>query len=129
MEMVGHKESGPIMDKIKQIVMLGRQSGFFLILACQRPDAKYLQDGSRDQFNFRVALGKLSEQGYSMIFGDAKKEFVSKTIRGRGYVDVGENVISEFYTPLVPAGYDFLGEIGKYTSLPESNTVLFEDEA
>jgi len=129
MEMVGHKESGPIMDKIKQIVMLGRQSGFFLILACQRPDAKYLQDGSRDQFNFRVALGKLSEQGYSMIFGDVKKEFVSKTIRGRGYVDVGENVISEFYTPFVPVGYDFLEEIGKHVSLPESNTVLFEDEA
>ena len=129
LEIVGHKESAPIMDKIKQIVMLGRQSGFFLILACQRPDAKYLQDGSRDQFNFQVALGKLSEQGYAMIFGGACKEFVSKTIRGRGYVDVGENVISEFYTPLVPAGYDFLGEIGKYTSLPERNTVLFEDEA
>ena len=34
---------------------------FFLILACQRPDAKYLGDGIRDQFNFRVALGRMSE--------------------------------------------------------------------
>ena len=119
MEMVGFKESGPVMDKIKQIIMLGRQSGFFIILACQRPDAKYLQDGARDQFNFRVALGRLSEQGYGMIFGETKKEFFPKTIKGRGYVDMGENVISEFYTPLVPAGYDFLGEIGKHTNLSE----------
>jgi len=115
MEMVGMKESAPVMDKIKQITMLGRQSGFFLILACQRPDAKYLQDGARDQFNFRVALGRLSEQGYHMVFGETKKEFFPKTIKGRGYVDVGVNVITEFYTPLVPVGYDFLAEIGRHT--------------
>ena len=115
-EMLGIRDSVPVMDKIKQIIMLGRQSGFFLILACQRPDAKYLQDGARDQFNFRVALGRLSEQGYAMMFGETKKEFFPKTIRGRGYVDVGENVITEFYAPLVPAGYDFLAEIGRYTA-------------
>ena len=119
MEMVGMRESGAVMDKIKQIIMLGRQSGFFLILACQRPDAKYLQDGARDQFNFRVALGRLSEHGYSMMFGETKKQFFPKTIKGRGYVDVGENVITEFYTPLVPAGYDFLAEIGRHTEHKE----------
>jgi len=114
MEMVGMRESTAVMDKIKQIIMLGRQSGFFLILACQRPDAKYLQDGTRDQFNFRVALGRLSEHGYSMMFGEVNKQFFPKTVKGRGYVDMGENVITEFYTPLVPAGYDFLGEIKRY---------------
>ena len=30
-----------------------------------------------------------------------------------GYVDVGTSVISEFYTPLVPKGHDFLKEIKK----------------
>ncbi|HAP6118224.1 cell division protein FtsK, partial [Enterococcus faecium] len=49
MEMLTTKESAVILNKLKQIVMLGRQSGFFLILACQRPDAKYLGDGIRDQ--------------------------------------------------------------------------------
>ncbi|GEQ50237.1 cell division protein FtsK [Tetragenococcus koreensis] len=48
-EMLTTKESMAILNKLKQIVMLGRQSGFFLVLACQRPDAKYLQDGIRDQ--------------------------------------------------------------------------------
>ncbi|MGU8471823.1 FtsK/SpoIIIE domain-containing protein [Clostridium perfringens] len=113
MEMLGTKENAAVLNKLKQIVMLGRQAGFFLILACQRPDAKYLGDGIRDQFNFRVALGRMSELGYNMMFGESNKEFFLKQIKGRGYVDVGTNVISEFYTPLVPKGHDFLKEIDK----------------
>lgn len=113
MEMLGTKENTAVLNKLKQIVMLGRQAGFFLILACQRPDAKYLGDGIRDQFNFRVALGRMSELGYNMMFGESNKEFFLKQIKGRGYVDVGTNVISEFYTPLVPKGHDFLKEIDK----------------
>lgn len=113
MEMLGNRENQEVLNKLKQIVMLGRQAGFFLILACQRPDAKYLGDGIRDQFNFRVALGRMSELGYSMMFGETNKDFFQKRIKGRGYVDTGTSVISEFYTPFVPKGYDFLKEIGK----------------
>ena len=58
MEMLTNREREDVLNKLRQIVMLGRQAGFFLILACQRPDAKYLGDGIRDQFNFRVALGR-----------------------------------------------------------------------
>lgn len=110
MDMIG-REAVQVMSKLKQIVMLGRQSGFFLILACQRPDAKYLGDGIRDQFMFRAALGRMSDLGYTMMFGETDKDFFLKPIKGRGYVDSGISVISEFYTPLVPKGYDFLGEI------------------
>ena len=70
-------------------------------------------DGIRDQFNFRVALGRISEMGYGMMFGETTKDFFLKQIKGRGYVDVGTSVISEFYTPLVPKGHDFLKEIKK----------------
>lgn len=113
MEMLTTKENAAVLNKLKQIVMLGRQAGYFLILACQRPDAKYLGDGIRDQFNFRVALGRMSELGYSMMFGEVNKDFFLKQIKGRGYVDTGTSVITEFYTPLVPKGHDFLKEIGK----------------
>lgn len=126
MDMLG-KESTKVVDKLKQIVMLGRQAGFFLILACQRPDAKYLGDGIRDQFNFRVALGRMSELGYGMMFGsDVQKQFFLKPIKGRGYVDVGTSVISEFYTPLVPKKYDFLKNIGNITT--RTPTVPVADE-
>ena len=55
----------------------------------------------------------MSELGYPMMFGEVDKDFFLKQIKGRGYVDVGTSVISEFYTPLVPKGHDFLKEIGK----------------
>lgn len=129
MDMLG-KESVKVIDKLKQIVMLGRQSGFFLVLACQRPDAKYLGDGIRDQFNFRVALGRMSELGYGMMFGsDVQKQFFLKSIKGRGYVDTGTSVISEFYTPLVPKKYDFLKQIGKLTTKTLADPVADEVQA
>ncbi len=121
MEMLGSKESTAVLNKLKQLVMLGRQSGYFLILACQRPDAKYLGDGIRDQFNFRVALGRMSEMGYGMMFGETDKDFFLKQIKGRGYVDTGTSVISEFYTPLVPKGHNFLIEIDKLVVKTEKN--------
>lgn len=114
LEMLGTKESMNLLSQLKKIVMLGRQAGYFLIVACQRPDAKYFSDGIRDNFNFRVGLGRISELGYGMLFGsDVKKQFFQKRIKGRGYCDVGTSVISEFYTPLVPKGHDFLETIGR----------------
>lgn len=118
MDMIG-RDSAAVMNKIKQIVMLGRQMGFFIILSCQRPDAKYLGDGIRDQFMFRVALGRMSELGYGMMFGETNKDFFQKRIRGRGYVDSGNSVISEFYTPLVPKGHDFIETMREFYQ-PES---------
>lgn len=129
MELLGSKENTVVLSKLKQIVMLGRQAGFFLILACQRPDAKYLGDGIRDQFNFRVALGRMSELGYGMMFGsDVQKQFFLKQIKGRGYVDKGDSVIAEFYTPLVPKGYDFLATIGELNKQRLSSAAVCEAE-
>lgn len=114
MECLTTKENMAVLSQLKKIIMLGRQAGYFLIVACQRPDAKYFSDGIRDQFNFRVALGRVSELGYGMMFGsDVKKKFFQKRIKGRGYCDVGTSVITEFYTPLVSKDHDFLQSIGK----------------
>lgn len=113
LEMLDKKKIDNVMSRLKQIVMLGRQSGYFIILACQRPDAKYLADGIRDQFSFRVALGRNSELGYKMMFGDVDRVFTTSQVKGRGYADSGKGVVSEFYSPSVPKGYDFLGEIKK----------------
>ncbi|MCE3312660.1 ATP-binding protein, partial [Staphylococcus aureus] len=66
-------------------------------------------------------LGRMSEMGFGMMFGsDTQKQFFLKPIKGRGYVDTGKSVISEFYTPLVPKRYDFLGEIGKVIQKKQS---------
>ena len=126
-EMLGTKESVSLLSQLKKIVMLGRQAGYFLIVACQRPDAKYFSDGIRDNFNFRVGLGRISELGYGMLFGsDVKKQFFQKRIKGRGYCDVGTSVISEFYTPLVPKGHDFLQTIGFLAQARQDGTATCE---
>ena len=130
LEMLTTKESTALLSQLKKIVMLGRQAGYFLIVACQRPDAKYFGDGIRDNFNFRVGLGRMSELGYGMLFGnDVKKQFFQKQIKGRGYCDVGTSVISEFYTPLVPKSYDFLGTIGKLAHIRQDGQVACEAKA
>ena len=126
-EMLGTKESVSLLSQLKKIVMLGRQAGYFLIVACQRPDAKYFSDGIRDNFNFRVGLGRISELGYGMLFGsDVKKQFFQKRIKGRGYCDVGTSVISEFYTPLVPREHDFLQTIGSLAQARQDGTATCE---
>lgn len=130
LEMLTTKESTALLSQLKKIVMLGRQAGYFLIVACQRPDAKYFGDGIRDNFNFRVGLGRMSELGYGMLFGsDVKKQFFQKRIKGRGYCDVGTSVISEFYTPLVPKGYDFLGTIWGLAHIRQDGQVACEAKA
>lgn len=80
--------------------MLGRQAGYFLIVACQRPDAKYFSDGIRDNFNFRVGLGRISELGYGMLFGsDVKSSFFRSVSRGVDIV-MWEQALSVSFTRL-----------------------------
>ena len=68
-----------------------------------------------------------SELGYGMLFGsDVKKQFFQKRIKGRGYCDVGTSVISEFYTPLVPKGHDFLQTIGSLAQARQDGTATCE---
>lgn len=115
MAMLDRKQFETVTSALMRVAMLGRQAGYFLILACQRPDSKYFGDGVRDQFNYRIALGRVSDLGYTMLFGENEKEFYLKDIKGRGYVDSGIGVISEFYTPYVPEGYDFMQELYQIT--------------
>ena len=111
MDLLDMKERNDALSYMKQLVMLGRQAGYFLVLGAQRPDAKYLADGIRDQFSFRVSLGLMSDTGYGMMFGDVDKAFVNKKVTGRGYANVGTGSVLEFYSPIVPKGYDFMSSI------------------
>ena len=59
---------------------------------------------------------------------DVQKDFFLKQIKGRGYVDVGTSVISEFYTPLVPKGHDFLEEIKRLSHSKQDTQATCEAE-
>lgn len=108
------KEKKRAMQLLNQIILMGRQSGYFLILGMQRPDAKYIDGALRDSFGLRVTLGKMSQQGYKMMFDSTIKSLFNKPIKGRGYADVGTEQVSEFYSPFVDKDFDFMEEFAKY---------------
>lgn len=99
-----------VSEHLKQVLMLGRQLGFFVVIGMQRADAQYLPDGMRDQFGLRIALGKMSEQGLNMMFGDERKQWKSKEIRGFGYCFIGYGRVKEFYSPYIPKDFEFINE-------------------
>lgn len=104
-----------LLGHLRQIILLGRQLGYFVILGMQRPDAQYLPGDLRDQFGLRVSMGKLSPVGYRMMFGEADKAFkdYGKEIKGWGYASTGIGDIQTFYSPFIPKGFNFVDEIAK----------------
>ena len=107
LSMLPKKEAEEVISYLQKIILLGRQAGFFVVLSCQRPDAKYLPDGVRDQFGLRIALGAMKDSGYTMMFGTTEKQFVAKDIKGRGYIGLWDGVITEYYSPFVPPDHHF----------------------
>lgn len=108
------KEKDLFKDLIAQIVLKGRESGVFVVLATQRPDAVDLDGKIRDQLGLRVALGKMSDDGYRMIFGTMEQKLKKMGKPGQGYIFMdGMSFVQRFCAPFVPPGYDFISEAGK----------------
>ena len=77
-----------VMGYLKQIIMMGRQAGVFLLMSTQRPDADALDTAIRDQFSVRIALGKMSNMGYKMVLGnyDELPNTLWREEKGSGYI-------------------------------------------
>ncbi|MBC2369720.1 hypothetical protein HBP99_13820 [Listeria booriae] len=108
------EEQAKFYNYLRQIILMGREAGYFVILTTQRPDASFMPGDIRDQLSLRVALGSLTAEGYRMAFGAVDKTFINhKEEHGRGYIyidGVTPNVRG-FYSPLVPEGYNFIEAI------------------
>ena len=46
-----------VMDRIKQIILLGRQAGVFVLVSAQQVNADTLNTDLRDNLGLRIALG------------------------------------------------------------------------
>lgn len=73
------------LTEFSDIVSLGRKLRIHLLIGLQRPDAEFLTGDMRDNFGFRVSLGKLSPEGAKMMW----QSFVTGTTvpvnaKGRG---------------------------------------------
>lgn len=113
------KEQERVNIAVHQIVLKGRQAGVFFIPALQRADAEYFPSGVRDNLEFRVSVGRLSETGYHMAFGQENKNkpFFNKKIKGRGYCLNSSGMPREFYAPFVPNTYNFFEEFKKFKKM------------
>lgn len=116
-----YKETERVLKVLMPLILQGRQSGVYMIIALQRPDAQSLPNGIRDNLLAKVSLGRLSELGYKMTYGDdnKNKSFVNKSGVGRGYLDIGKGIPQELYSPFVPEDFDFLEEFSKFDQMIE----------
>lgn len=76
-----------VMDGIKQIILLGRQAGIFILVSAQQMRAETLNTDLRDNLGLRIALGANSSEGYRMVFGSATPDNLKPIeVKGAGYL-------------------------------------------
>jgi hypothetical protein len=68
----GDPKEHPVIRKIGELAALARSGKINFVIGCQRPDAAFFYDGARDNFGWRVSLGRLSPEGAKMLWGDSK---------------------------------------------------------
>lgn len=82
------KKATDVMNKVSEILMLGRSLGVRFICSCQRPDAKAFPDGSRLNYGIIMILGAPMRSIYEMLM---PKEYI-EMVEDRQF-DRGEGVL------------------------------------
>ncbi|WP_245186961.1 cell division protein FtsK [Enterococcus larvae] len=116
-------------ESISPLVLKARQAGVFIIVATQKAGTDVIRSSIRDNLMCKVSLGRLSEQGYIMTFGDEQKNksFINKYgVKGRGYIDVGAGVPQEFYSPYVSPTFDFVEYFKNMDEMPFTDVLSVE---
>lgn len=81
----GMAAKAPVFDWVAAIAEKGRSAGIHLVMGTQRPDADFMTGSMRDNFDSRLALGRLSPQGAQMMWESPYLGVsVPRSIRGRG---------------------------------------------
>lgn len=111
-----------VMDGIKQIILLGRQAGVFILVSAQQVNASAtLSTELRDNLGLRIALGANSSEGYRMVFGSATpKNLKPIEVKGAGYLYMqgsGKESAQYWESPYLDiAQFDFIKELQLYVT-------------
>ena len=108
-----------VMDGIKQIILLGRQAGVFILISAQQMRAETLNTDLRDNLGLRIALGANSSEGYRMVFGSATPDKLKPIeVKGAGYLYMqgsGKETAQYWESPyLDTTQFDFIKELQLY---------------
>lgn len=94
------KTKAEIEKYIRQIILKGRQAGFFLILAMQRASVEGgIDSNSRYNFSSKIILGQTDATTLGMLFGSqSENNLPDATAPGQGYIMRAKSSIpEEFY--------------------------------
>lgn len=119
------KVGGQMIDDLLEVILKGRQVGCNVILAMQKPTYDDLPTKLRDNMMHHISMGRLSDSGYQMTFGDenANKKFRfierlnGKKVYGRGYSGIFGLPAQEFYAPNLTKGFSFFDVFETYSRI------------
>lgn len=80
-----HREATTL---VGDLLKLGRAAGIHLVMATQRPDAKYITGEMKAQIDIRIAAGRMDTIPSTMVL-DSSAATRLPSIKGRGVVSVG----------------------------------------
>ena len=107
-----------VMDGIKQIILLGRQAGVFVLVAAQQVSSDTLSTDLRDNLGLRIALGANSSEGYRMVFGSATPEPQPIEVKGAGFLykqGAGKEKAQYWESPFLDTQqFDFISQLKLY---------------
>lgn len=98
MTIADKKEKEEINSYLKSLILLGRQIGYYVFIGLQRPDASIISGDIRDQLGLRLALGKMSADGYRMMFDKSLSIGSVSEEKGAGFLMLK----SDLYQMLMP---------------------------
>lgn len=110
-----------VMDGIKQIILLGRQAGVFILISAQQMRAETLNTELRDNLMLRIALGFHSQEGYRMtLSSDTPDKIKPIEEKGAGYLYMqgsGKEKAQYWESPyLDTTQFDFIKELQLYVT-------------
>lgn len=97
------KKATDVMNKVSEILMVGRSLGLRLLNSCQRPDSVAFSNGSRENYGIRIILGAAIKSIYEMLI---PKDFIEdigdrKFGRGEGVVLLQGSELRYIKIPMV----------------------------
>lgn len=116
-----------VMDGIKQLILLGRQAGVFVLIAGQQMRAENLSSELRDNLGLRIALGANSQEGYRMVFGSAMPETIPPIdVKGSGllYMQGSGKESAQYYeAPYMSSDdFDFIEQLKLFIGSDEKHS-------
>ncbi|MGX4593320.1 cell division protein FtsK [Leuconostoc sp. JNUCC 76] len=96
------------MSNLREIAMLGRELGFYILIGMQRPDAGTLPMAIRNQLNMRINMGVPTPEIEKMVFPDNEKQLrpLSSSLKGWGFIKIGDSQVRSFFAPEVPKNFN-----------------------